>query len=446
MKIIIAGDGEVGFFLAKMLSNENHNITIIDPDFESIKMLEDDNNILAVHGDPSSIETLKQQGIKRTDLFIAVVHEEKTNIVAAALAKQLGAKKTIARITNTEYLNDENIEVFKGMGIDEIVCPERLAAIEIVSLLYEPGAIETFTFSHKQFKIVLLRIPENSPFADRCIDDISGLNPDISFRFVAIHRKNETIIPRGADYILKNDLVYVLTNSVETEKLLELSGIEMFKVENLIIVGGGRIGLKTAKNIEHQMNVKLFEIDPIRASRLSEELSSAMVIRGDARDMSLLEEENISGMDAIVSLTENSETNIFTCLIAKRYGVKQMIALVDDVNLIDLAQNIGVDTIINKKLITAGYIARFTTEANIASMKWLYGVDAEVMEFIAAKKSKVTRKEIRKLSFPKGAIIGGLVRNGTAIIASGDLQIIEGDHVIIFALSSVYQKVQDFFK
>lgn len=445
MRIIISGDGEVGFFLAKMLSNENHDITIIDPNIESIKKLEDENNILAIHGDPLSIDILNQYNIKKTDLFIAVVHDERTNILAASLAKQLGAKKTIARITNTEYLSPENCIYFRNMGIDELVCPERLAADEIVSLLKQPGAIETFTFSHEELKIVLLRIPKSSPFANNCIEDIAKNIPELSLRFIAIHRNHDTIIPRGRDYILAGDLVYILTNAIETEKLLKISGIDLFDVNSTFIIGGGRIGTKTALKIESGMNVKIFDKDLIKANKLSENLSKALVINGDARDIQLLEDENINNTDALVALTENSETNILLCLIAQRYGVKQLIALIDDVDFIDIAQNVGVDTVINKKLITAGYIARFTTKANIETMKWLYGVDAEVMEFIATNKSKITKKPIKKLKFPSGAIIGGLVRDNKAIIATSDVQIQEGDHVIIFAVSSAYKKVQDYF-
>ncbi len=446
MNIIIAGDGEVGFFLANLLSKEDHNITIIDPNPDYIKSIEGESNILAVTGDPASISKLIEIGVKKADLFIAVVHDEKDNIVTAALAKQLGAKKTIARITNPDYLLEKHKEVFEKMGIDHIVCPERLAAEEILSLLNKSGAIEIFTFSNKQLSIMLLKIPKESQFVNMCVSDIVNISPDVLYRFVAIHRFQETLIPGPNDIIKEEDLVYIICKTQDIELILAESGIESYPIKNVMLVGAGRIGIKTAARIEGDMNVKLVEIDKQRAEAASNQLNKTLVLNIDVRDINRLEEENIAQTDALVTLTDNSETNILACLMAKRYGIKRLIALIDNIEFIDIAQNIGIDTIINKKLITASYIARFTSKVNIASMKWLYGVDAEVMEFVAGPKSRITKRKIMDLSITNQAIIGGIVRDEIAYIATGDFQIEEGDHVIIFALPSVYKKIQGYFK
>ncbi len=446
MNIIIAGDGEVGFFLAKLLLKEDHNITIIDPDPEHIKEIEGESNILAVKGDPTSINALQEINVKKADLFISVVHDEKENIISAALAKQLGAKKTIARITNPEYLKPRNREIFIKKGIDHIVCPESLAAEEILSLLNQSGAIEIFTFSNNQLSIMLLKIPKDSNFVNKCIDDIKNMLPDTVFRFVAIHRFSKTIIPSALDVIYEDDLVYVICKTENIDSILKSAGINSYPIKKVILVGAGRIGIKTAMRIENEIDVKLLEIDEKRALIAAESLNKTLVINGDARDLKLLEDEGIVQTDAFVALTENSETNILACLLAKKYGVKRIIALIDNIDYIDIAQNIGLDTLINKKLITASYIARFTTDVKIASMKWLYGVDAEVMEFVAGAKSKVVKRKVKDLSFPKEAIIGGIVREKIGYIATGDFQIVSGDHVIIFALASVYKKIQAFFK
>lgn len=446
MNIIIAGDGEVGFFLARLLSKEDHSITVIDANPEYIKTIEGENNILAVTGDPASISTLQNINISKADLFISVVHEEKDNIVTAAIAKQLGAKRTIARITNADYLSTKNREIFKNMGIDDIVCPERLAAEEILSLLNQSGAIEIFTFSNKQLSIMLLKIPKESVYVNQCVSDIIKITPGLLYRFVAIHRKNETIIPGPTDEIRENDLLYVICKTDDIEAILNEAGIKSYPIKNVMLVGAGRIGIKTAARIEDKMNVKLVEINRVRGETAYEALNNTMLIHGDVRDMTTLEEENISQMDAFVSLTENSETNILAGLLAKRYGVKRIVALIDNIDFIDIAQTIGIDTVINKKLITASYIAQFTSEVNIASMKWLYGVDAEVMEFVASEKSKVTKRKIEDLKISNQAIIGGIVRKGVSHIATGGFQIEPEDHVIIFALPSVYKKVQGYFK
>ncbi len=445
MKIIIAGDGEVGFHLAKLLSSENHNITIIDPHTDFIKLVENENNILAVTGDPTSIDVLKENNVKRADLFVSVVHEEKTNIVSAALAKQLGAKKTIARIANPEYLNEANCLYFSNMGVDHMVCPERLAADEIVALLNESGATEIFDFSQGQLSLVLIKIPEQSDFSNKQIDEINLLQPELIFRIVAIHRKSETIIPQGNDQALPGDFVYAVVKKLDTHEFLQHAGIEKFPIHNVMIIGGGRIGQKTALRIEKKMNVKLIEIDRAKGRKLTNILEDTLVIHGDGRDIELLYQEDIQQMDAFVSVTENSETNILNCLVAKRLGVKRVIALIDNIDFIDIAQNIGIDITINKKLITAGHIAQYTMMANVVSVKCLYGVDAEVMEFQAMPKSKATKRKIRDLGLPDASIIGGVVRNKTGHIATGDFQIEPEDHVVVFALPEAYQKVQKFF-
>jgi trk system potassium uptake protein len=445
MNIIIAGDGEVGFHLAKLLSSENHNITIIDPQTDFIKLVENENNILAISGDPTSIDVLKDNGIKRADLFFSVVHEEKNNLLSASLAKQLGAKKTIARVTNPEYLEPCNISYFNNIGIDHLVCPERLAADEIVSLLNETGATEIFDFSQGQLSMVLIKVPETSMFANKSIDEINELQPQLIFRIVAVHRKSKTIVPRGSDMVFAHDFVYSVVRKTDISHFLQHAGIEKFPIKNVMIIGGGRIGQKTALRIEKNMNVKLIEIDKQRGRRLTNFLQDTLVIHGDGRDIQLLEQEDIEKMDAFISVTDNSETNILNCLMAKKRGVKRVIALIDNIDFIDVAQNIGIDITINKKLITAGHIARYTMLAKVFAVKCLYGVDAEALEFEAMPKSKVTKRPIRNVGLPDGSIIGGIVRNGVGFIATGNFQIQAEDHVVVFALPEAYQKVQKYF-
>lgn len=445
MNIIIAGDGEVGFHLAKLLSSENHNITVIDPKTDFIKLVENENNILAVSGDPTSISVLKDNNVRKTDLFISVVHDEKTNIITTMLAKQLGAKTTIARISNPEYLETENREYFKKIGIDHLVCPERIAAEEILFLLNESGAIEYFEFSHSKLALMLIKIPLNSNFASKKIDDIFVEHSELAFRFVAIHRKSQTVVPKKGELILAGDYVYVIVKVEQVDGLLDVAGIKKFPIKNVMIIGGGRIGAKTALRLENKMNVKLIEIDKSRGRRLSNILQNTLIIHGDAKDMHLLEQEDLSQMDAFVAVTENSETNILTSLIAKQYGVKRVITLIDPIEYIDVAQNIGLESTINKKLITASHIAQFTMRANVASMKCLNGVDAEVMEFVAKAKSIATKKPIKNIGLPEGAIIGGIVRNNEGFIASADFQINENDNVVVFALPSAYSKIQRLF-
>lgn len=446
MKIIIAGDGEVGFHLAKLLTDEHHDITVVDPHSDLLKMIESNTDLMTIAGDSTCISVLERAGVKHTDLLISVVHDENVNLITCIIGKKLGAKKTIARINNTEYLEPAKKELFRSLGIDHLVCPERLAAEEIVSLLEQSAATETFEFSNGKLLLFMIKLDENAQVIGKTLDQIAGEFPYLDFRAVAIHRNGKTIIPRGKDQFLVNDLTYVVTKPDGIKTLLELGGKEQFQINSVMVVGGGRIGRKTCRRLQNTHNIKLIEIDKQRTIELSEELENVLIINGDARDINLLQNEDIDRMDAFIAVTDSSETNILTCLHARKFGVRKTIALVENIDYIDISQNIGIDTVINKKLITASYIARFTMQSEIASNKILHGIDAEIFEFIVKPDSPITKKQIRKLDFPQDALIGGITRGNESFIAVGNFKIKEGDRVIVFSLPNVIQKVDRFFR
>ena len=446
MNIIIAGDGEVGLHLAQELATENQNITIVDPHEDLLKMIEAHTDLLTITGDSTSIEVLQNANIKKADLLISVLHDERTNIVTAALAKQLGAKKTIARVNNLEYLKEENIARFNKMGIDALVCPEEIVANEIAHLLSQTAATEVFDFSKGKLFLFLIKLEENAPVIDKSLNDIVSMFPHLDFRAVAIHRNSQTIIPKGDDMFKVNDLSYVITKPGGIDDLLKLGGKQKFDIKNVMIVGGGRVGRTTAMMLENTLNIKLFEIDKDKSLHLANHLTHTLVIHGDARDMQLMEDEDIRGMDAFIAVTNSSETNILSCLHARKFGVKRTIALVENIDYIDISQNIGIDTIINKKLSTASYIVRFTMDAEVTSIKCLSGINAEVMELVAFPRSPVTRKPIKDLPVPKGSIIGGIIRGDKSYIAVGDFQIEEGDKVVVFSMPEIIHKVGKLFK
>jgi trk system potassium uptake protein TrkA len=445
MNIIIAGDGEVGFHLAKLLSDERHDITVVDPHHDLLKLVEAHTDLLTIAGDSTCISVLERANVKRADLVISVVHEEHINLMTCIIAKKLGANQTIARVNNTEYLEPKNAELFKSMGIDHMVCPESLAAEEIFSLLNQTAATETFNFSDGKLILFLIKLDKHAEVVGKTLDQIASEYPFLNFRAVAIHRNSKTIIPRGKDEFKANDLAYVITKPDGIETLFKLGGKEEYNIKNVMIVGGGRIGRKTAIRVQEDYNLKMVEIDRDRCINLSNEMNNALIINGDARDIELLQEEGIENMDAFIAVTNNSETNILTCLHARKFGVKKTIALVENIEYIDISQNIGIDTIINKKLITASYIARFTMGSQVTSTKVLHGIDAEVFEFVVKAGSAILKKPIRKLDFPEGAIIGGIVRDNESYIAVGNLKIMEGDKVVVFSLPSSIQKVDRLF-
>jgi trk system potassium uptake protein len=338
MNIIIAGDGEVGFHLAELLSDGSHNITVVDPHEDLLRKIEDQSDILAIDGDSTSPSVLRKAGVEEADLVIAVLHDEKTNILTAALSKKLGAQRTIARVDNPEYLTDESRAMFVQMGIDTIVCPERIASKEIIKLLNQPAATEIFDFSDGKLSLFLIKLDEKASVVGRTLDQIARENPQLDFRAIAIHRNSKTIIPRGQDMFHVNDLAYVITKPEGVEQLLHLSGKERMEIKSVMIAGGGRIARKTALLLENEKSVKLIERDLERCNQLAETLRKTMIINGDARSLDLLEEEGISRYDAFLALTNHSETNILTCLMARSYGVARTIALVENIDYIDISQ------------------------------------------------------------------------------------------------------------
>lgn len=445
MNIVIAGDGEVGLHLAKELASENHNITIVDPHEELLKMVESHTDLMTITGDSTSIDVLKNANVKKADLLISVVHDEHINIITAILGKKLGAKKTIARINSLESVTEGNRELYQQLGIDALVCPEAIASQEIVHLLHQTAATEVFDFSEGKLSLFLIKLEKGAPVVNKTLNEIAQDHPHLDFRAVAIHRNSNTIIPRGEDVFLENDLSYVITRPEGVNDLLKLGGKQKIDIRNIMIVGGGRVGRTAAKQLEKEMNIKMFEIDKNRCIFLTDYLEDTLIVNGDARDIHLLEDEDIRSMDAFIAVTDNSETNILTCLHARKYGVKKTIALVENIDYIDISQNIGIDTIINKKLITASYIVRFTMGAEVTSIKCLSGIDAEVMEFVAQPGSAITKKPLFKQKIPQGAIVGGIVRGNESKIATGDLHIKENDHVVVFTLPKAIGKVEKLF-
>ncbi len=446
MNIIIAGDGEVGMHLAHALVNGHHNITVVDPHEDLLKMVSANTDLMTITGSSTSIEVLHRANVRNADLVISVLHEEHINLMTAILAKKMGARKVIARVNTMENLSPKNLELYHDLGIDALISPEDIASKEIISLLKQSAATEVFDFSGGKLSMILVKIEENAPVVNKTLNDIATEYKQLDFRAVAIHRKRQTFIPRGHDAFLPNDLVYVITKPEAIEHLMTLGGKMSFNINNLMIVGGGRVGRQTAKQLEKELNIKLIDFDKERCMFLTDYLEDTLVINGDARNIQLLENEGLKYMDAFVAVTDSSETNILTCLHASKMGVKRTIALVENIDYIDISQNIGIDTIINKKLITAGHIVRFTMNAEVTSIKCLSGIEADVLELIARKKSPVTKKPINKINIPEGAIIGGIVRNDEGLIATGNLQIEEDDKVVVFALPQAMQKIEKLFR
>lgn len=446
MKIIIAGAGEVGSHLATMLSHEYHDITAVDDSAKRLEELTATADVLAIEGDITSFEVLEKCEIRQCDLFMAVSPEENTNILSAVIAKKLGAKKSIARIDNDEYLKPNNKEVFINMGIDYMFYPEKIAAREVITMLGHSATTEYVDFSGGKLTLVVFKLEVSSPILGRTLSDITIDRDDLEYRTVAISRGGETIIPRGGDFFTEGDMVYVIANQRSVNEVMRLTGKPNIEVKNMMILGGSSIGRRIAKELQNEINIKLIDYNPEKAYKLAEVLDKTLVINHDGRNREVMLEEGLADMDAFVALTGRAETNILAAMLAKRMGVKKVIAEVENLNYINLAESIGIDTIINKKLIAASSIFRFTMNTDVQAIKCLNGCDAEVLEFIAKPDSPATRGKIKHINFPRAAIIGGIVRGDRAFIAVGNTEIKAYDRVVVFALPSGISKIGRFFE
>ncbi len=446
MKIIIAGMGDVGYQLAKDLSIESHDIIAIDKDTARLSYTDSMADILTLNGSATSIQTLKAAKVEKADLFVAVTSSEDANVTSSILAKKLGAKKTIARVSNAEYLQPELAKVFTDLGIDFMIYPEELAALETVNLINRSAATDVLEFEGGKLSVIGIRLDKDAPVVRKTLKEISTEFPNIDFRIAALHRNFRTIIPKGNDRFLPNDQVFLITKPEGNEMIMKLAGKENINFEKIMILGGSKIGRRVAKLLEDKMTVKLIESDQEKSEEIADELSDTLVIKGDGRDIDLLAQEGIVDVDAYVAVTDDAETNIISCLLAKHLGVKKVIALVDKVDYIPLTQTIGLDSLINKKLIAANNISRFIRKGGVVSLTTLEGIDAEVLEYVAQPGSAITKKAVKDLSFPKESMIGGLIRGNEVQIVVGDTQIHQGDKIVIFTLPGGIKKIEKFFK
>ena len=427
MKIVIAGAGAVGTHLSKLLSGEHQNCVLIDDDDERLSTLSE-----------YDVMTYNASG---------VTPEESTNLNACILAHALGAKKTVARIDNYEYLSNENQIFFKNLGVDSMIYPEVLAAIDITNGLKLSWVRQRWDVHNGALILLGVKLRDSAEILNRPLRELCG--PEDPYHIVAIKRDDDTIIPSGMDELRTNDLAYFMTTKEYIPYIRKIVGKEHYTdVKNVIIMGGGKTAVRAALSIPSYMNVKIIEKSSQRCEKLNEllEKEEAMVIHGDGRDLGLLEEEGIKNTQAFVALTGNAETNILACMTAKKLGVRKTIAMVENLDYVSMAESLDIGTIINKKTIAASHIFQMMLEADVDNLRSLMLVDADVAEFTAAEDSKVTKKPVKDLRLPFGTTIGGLVRNGVGMLVNGNSQIQAGDSVMVFCHEQKLNNLEKYFK
>ncbi len=446
MKIVIAGAGAVGTHLAKLLSRERHDITVIDENPDRLTDLANNYDVMTKSISPISIEGLRSIGIEDTGLFIGVTPQESDNMTACMLAHKMGAGKTVARVNTYEYIQKKNQELLHSTGIDSIILPEMIAAQEIAGNVSRSWIRQWWEVENSDLVMMGIKVRNNCRLLNVPLKDLCG--PESPYHIVAIKRGDETIIPHGNDIIYAYDLVFFMTTRKYISYIRELTGKEDFPdVKNVAIMGGGITTLFTAQLLPDYMKIKIIERDEQRCRELFEQLDNrkAMIIHGDGRDMALLQDENIPNSEAFIALTGSSEANILSCLAAKRMNIHKTIAMLDNLSFVSMAESLDIGTLINKQNIAASYIYQMMLKADVTNVKSLVVANADVAEFKVKDGTKITHKQIKDLRLPEGATLGGLVRNGQGLLINGNTQIQAGDRVVTFCIGNDLRNLSSFF-
>ena len=447
MKIIIAGAGAVGTHLAKLFSQEHHDITLMDETPEKLEDLASDFDILTLPLSPSSISALREAEVDHADLFIGVTPDEAHNMTACMLASKLGAKKTVARVDNYEYTLPEHREFFRTVGIDSIIYPEMLAGQEILHNIKRSWIRQWWEVQNGALILLGAKLRRSAQILEQPLKDLCG--PDSPYHIVAVKRDDETVIPHGGDCLRDGDIVYFMTTPKYINYIRDLAGKEDYPdVQKDFIMCGGSTAVHLVNAMPDYMRAKIIEANPRRAERLNEVVHNkhTLIIHGDGRDLSLLEEEGIRKAQAFAALTENSETNILACLAAKRLGVRKTVAMVENTDYISMAESLDIGTIINKKTFAASHIYQMMLKADITSVKSLTVANADVAEFSVSPEARVVSHAVKDLGLPSTVTLGGLVRGGEGQLINGSTLIQPGDTVVAFCLAGGIKKLEKFFK
>ncbi len=443
MKIVIAGAGEVGTHLAKMLSNEDQDIILIDGEQSRLDVIDSNYNLMTRQGSSSSFESLRYVGIDKTDLYIAVTPYETRNITSCAIAKRMGAKKTVARIDNSEFLIPENGAILKDIGVDFLIYPENIAAQEIAVALRHNWARYWGELHGGKLLLIGVKLHGDSPLIDCKLKDLPVKTHD--FHIAAIKRNNETIIPNGNDVILHDDIVYFITTPPFIQDVRDLCGKKKKIIKKALIMGGSPIAQRFAELYCDEFHLKIIDIDREKCEEMATMLPKCEIVCGDALDIEVLRENNIYQYDAFLALTDSSETNILSCLTAKEFGVPKTIADVENLQFLSQAENLNIGTTINKKLFASSRIFKILLDSDENNSKFLALADAEVAEINVRQNAKITKSPVKDLKLPFGMTLAALVRGNEIQLIGGNTHIEAGDFVVVFCLTGTIHKIEKWF-
>ncbi len=446
MNVLIIGAGDIGFQLAKRLLMEKHNIIIVEKNSHQVKRATEQLDAMVVEGHGASFRTLKKAQIESADIVAGMTDQDEVNLMTCMMARRVGVPTTIARVRNPQYTASDFILQPEDLGVDLIIHPEKETADAIVRLIRQSSATDVLEFEGGRIQLLGIRLEQDAPILRIPLKELGERFGNPPMRIVAINRKQRTVIPRGEDILVRGDQIFVISDPDFIPQFIELTGKSKTRIENVMILGGGLIGQFIARRLSREINVKIIESSAEKSQEIADILPDTLIIHGDGTDIDLLALEGITEMDAFIAVTGDDETNIIATLVARHLKVPRTIALVNKVEYLPITPTIGMDAVVSKQLITVNAVQRFIRHKQIASINTLPGVEAEIIEFIARPRSKITQKPLRKIHFPKQAIIGAVMHNGELVIPRGDTHIQPEDRVLVFMLPQARSEVEKFFK
>ena len=447
MRAIVIGAGVVGFDVAKLLSQADHDVVVVDMEADALSLVSDKLDVMTVQGNATSTKTLEQAGIRDARILVAVTAIDEVNIIACMLGDRLGVETTIARVRSDELTSTETVLDSEDFGIDLIIHPEESAAAEVARLIRRASATDVLPLADGELNLVGLRLDPESPVIGRSLHDLVVERPDLRFRIMAIARGIRTILPTGQEKLRKNDQIFVLARPKTIPPVLELLGKSDQRLQNIMILGGTDIGAKVAFQLSQEKNkrVKLVESNRERAEQLAEHLDNCLVIHGEGSDIDLLVKEGLSDMDAFVAVTADEESNLVTCLLAKHLQVKKTVALLSNGAYIPISQSIGLDAAVNTKLAVSREVMRFLRGKNVRSVATVHGLDAEILEIEARPRSTITREILMNQELPKGVLIAAVLKGNSIEIATGNTHIEAGDRAYVFVMPGMIAQAEKLF-
>jgi len=443
VRVVIVGAGKVGFNIAQILSQENHDVIVIERDEERQRIVAENLDVQIIVGNGACVSVLESAKIREADLLVAVTAQDELNMVACLVAKNMGVPRTIARVRNPEYVDSVTMAHAVSLGIDLIINPERVAAKAIAELVEVPEALNVEYYADGKVMLLELLLTSDNPIVHKKIKDLDFSYP---YLIAAILRKGKIIIPRGEDLLLPNDHVFVVAETKIMTEIEKLLGSQRTKIQSVFIFGGGHLGFYLAKLLERtNLSIKLLEKDINKCKEMANHLSKVMVLHGDGTDIQLLEQEDVDKLDLFVAVTDDDKVNLLVSLLAKELGAKKTIAQIRRSDYIPLVEKVGIDVAISPRTLTAGAILKYIRKGGIVSVSLWQGAGAETMEMVMPEHLTVLGKPLQAQRFPRNALIGAIVRAKKVIIPSGSDVLLAGDHVIVFALPEAVSKVEQFF-